>query len=113
MGLTELGADECARGTKEGLFEKLDYSVIDTTASIPSWSMTIGSASPTTSVVLIYRTDVFGDKGPKTWADFWNVEKFPGRRALCGAFGDRDVDVAASPMACRSTRSIRSTSTVR
>src|ERR1044071_5423588 len=27
--LVELGADECARGTKEGLFEKLDYKVID------------------------------------------------------------------------------------
>ncbi|RUY07307.1 ABC transporter substrate-binding protein, partial [Mesorhizobium sp. M7A.F.Ca.CA.004.04.1.1] len=27
--ITELGADECARGSKEGLFEKLDYGIID------------------------------------------------------------------------------------
>ncbi|HET6222083.1 MAG TPA: ABC transporter substrate-binding protein, partial [Dongiaceae bacterium] len=26
--LAELGADECARGHREGLFEKLDYNVI-------------------------------------------------------------------------------------
>ena len=48
-----------------------------------------------TSVVLIYRTDVFGDKGPKTWADFWNVEKFPGRRALSGSQATETLSVAA------------------
>lgn len=31
---------------------------------------------------MAYRTDVFGDNGPSSWADFWNVEKFPGRRGL-------------------------------
>ncbi|QPC94495.1 ABC transporter substrate-binding protein [Mesorhizobium sp. INR15] len=31
---------------------------------------------------MAYRSDVFGDKGPTTWADFWNLEKFPGRRGL-------------------------------
>lgn len=34
------------------------------------------------STVLAYRTDKFKDAGPKNWADFWNVEKFPGRRSL-------------------------------
>lgn len=34
------------------------------------------------ATVLAYRTDKFGDNGPMNWADFWNVEKFPGRRAL-------------------------------
>lgn len=31
---------------------------------------------------MAYRTDVFGDKGPITWPDFWNLDKFPGRRGL-------------------------------
>ncbi len=31
---------------------------------------------------MAYRTDKYGDDGPKNWADFWNVEKFPGRRSL-------------------------------
>ena len=46
-------------------------------------------------MVLIYRTDVFGDKGPKTWADFWDVEKFPGRRALSGSQSTETLSVAA------------------
>lgn len=32
--------------------------------------------------VLAYDTDVFGENGPQTWADFWNVEAFPGPRGL-------------------------------
>jgi putative spermidine/putrescine transport system substrate-binding protein len=32
--------------------------------------------------IIAYRTDKFGKNGPTNWADFWNVEKFPGRRAM-------------------------------
>jgi putative spermidine/putrescine transport system substrate-binding protein len=34
------------------------------------------------STVLAYRADKFKDNGPKSWADFWDVKKFPGRRSL-------------------------------
>src|ERR1035437_3601822 len=34
------------------------------------------------STILAYRTDKFGSNGPKNWADFWDVQKFPGRRSL-------------------------------
>ncbi len=34
------------------------------------------------ATLLAYRTDKFPTNGPNDWADFWNVEKFPGRRAL-------------------------------
>lgn len=34
------------------------------------------------ATTLAYRTDKFGANGPKTWADFWDVKKFPGRRSL-------------------------------
>jgi putative spermidine/putrescine transport system substrate-binding protein len=35
------------------------------------------------STVLAYRTDTFeAGKGPQSWADFWNVQAFPGRRCL-------------------------------
>ncbi|MDX8479956.1 ABC transporter substrate-binding protein [Mesorhizobium sp. VK24D] len=93
--ITELGADECARGSKEGLFEKLDYNVIDKSGINPKLVHDDWVGISYTSVVLIYRTDVFGDKGPKTWADFWNVEKFPGRRALSGSQATETLSVAA------------------
>ncbi|GAB3628777.1 ABC transporter substrate-binding protein [Pandoraea terrae] len=34
------------------------------------------------STVLAYRTDKFAKGGPKSWADFWDVKKYPGRRSL-------------------------------
>jgi putative spermidine/putrescine transport system substrate-binding protein len=34
------------------------------------------------ATVFAYRTDRFGGNGPRNWADFWNVETFPGRRGL-------------------------------
>lgn len=34
------------------------------------------------SSTLAYRTDKFPGAGPQSWADFWDVTKFPGRRGL-------------------------------
>jgi len=36
------------------------------------------------SVVAAWNTDTYGDNGPRTWADFYDVEKFPGTRAMRG-----------------------------
>ncbi len=80
--VVHLGADECAVGGKEGLFEALDYKVIDTNgfdklAYGDNWI-----ATNTYSVVLAWRTDVYKDKKPQSWKDLWDVKNFPGRRAL-------------------------------
>lgn len=80
--VAHLGAEDCAIGATEGLFEPLDYSVIQADG-IPEGARTetwIGTN--TYSVVLAWRTDKYGDNPPKNWKDFWDVEKFPGRRAL-------------------------------
>ena len=34
------------------------------------------------SVVAAWNTETYGDNGPRTWADFYDVEKFPGTRAM-------------------------------
>jgi putative spermidine/putrescine transport system substrate-binding protein len=31
---------------------------------------------------VVYSVERFGDKGPQSWADFWDVERFKGRRAM-------------------------------
>jgi putative spermidine/putrescine transport system substrate-binding protein len=81
--VVHLGGDECARGEKEGLFEKLDFSKFDlkgvpATAHGQSWV-----ASNYYSVVMAWRTDKVKE-GPKNWADFWNVSKISGTRAIAG-----------------------------
>lgn len=93
--IAQLGADECARGTREGLFEKLDYSVIDASGIEPKLVKDDWVGITYTSVVLIYNSEVFGENGPKTWADFWDTEKFPGRRALSSSMATETLSVAA------------------
>jgi putative spermidine/putrescine transport system substrate-binding protein len=34
------------------------------------------------ATVMTYRTDKFGENGPKSWADFWDAKKFAGRRGF-------------------------------
>jgi putative spermidine/putrescine transport system substrate-binding protein len=52
--------------------------------SIPAQYMSpYGVGTNIYSTVLAYRTDAFkGKKAPNSWADFWNVKDFPGRRAV-------------------------------
>lgn len=71
-------------------FEVIDYSKLSAaaTAGIPDsvklqkavgyyyWSYNIG-----------YRTDKFPNGAPASWADVWDVEKFPGKRTLASADG--------------------------
>ncbi|KAA9108031.1 extracellular solute-binding protein [Microbacterium rhizomatis] len=41
-----------------------------------------------------YVTDTFPGGGPKNWADFWNVEAFPGMRAVPGEYHDYMFEAA-------------------
>lgn len=53
-------------------------------ASIPQRYMSpYGVGTNVYTTVLAYRTDAFkGKKAPASWADFWNVKDFPGRRSM-------------------------------
>ncbi|MDR5758374.1 ABC transporter substrate-binding protein [Caballeronia sp. LZ035] len=66
----------------KGLLEPIglkasDYPDIMPEAITPNWL-----GVDVYSTVLAYRTDKFKDNGPKSWADFWDVKKYPGRRCL-------------------------------
>ena len=73
------------RGMKVDLFEPLDYSVIDKTDLVPAAVHSHAVGIELWAGVLAYSTEKYpGDNHPRTWADFWNVKKFPGARALYG-----------------------------
>ncbi|WP_170984246.1 polyamine ABC transporter substrate-binding protein [Rhodoligotrophos defluvii] len=80
--VAHLGAEDCAIGAKEGLFEPIDYAVVDAKGISENARGEDWVGTNTYSVVLAWRTDKYGDNPPKNWKDFWNVEAFPGRRAL-------------------------------
>ncbi|MEM5388407.1 ABC transporter substrate-binding protein [Paraburkholderia phymatum] len=66
----------------KGLLEPIglktsDYPDVMSEAITPNWL-----GVDVYSTVLAYRSDKFGQNGPKSWADFWDVKRFPGRRCL-------------------------------
>jgi putative spermidine/putrescine transport system substrate-binding protein len=63
--------------------EKLDYSIIRPNGIPREGIHPYGIASDFYSVVMVWRTEAFkGKEQPKSWVDFWDVRRFPGRRTL-------------------------------
>jgi putative spermidine/putrescine transport system substrate-binding protein len=78
----EVESPELARGCDEGLFEKLDYSKVGNKADfVPGAVQQCGVGIFVWSTVLAYNADKL-KVGPKTWKDFWDVKKFPGKRGM-------------------------------
>ena len=78
------GSGSAARAGAEGLLEPLDYNVIDVSSFYPTLKIPHCVGGDVFSVVYAWNTKTYGDKGPQSWADFWDVEKFPGKRAYRG-----------------------------
>ncbi|MCC7086590.1 MAG: ABC transporter substrate-binding protein [Pirellulales bacterium] len=80
--LTNLGDVEFAVGVHENLLEKIDTSIIKKDQVPPHMIRDYGVVSYSLGTNLVYRKDKFPNGGPQSWSDFWNVKKYPGRRAL-------------------------------
>lgn len=78
------GLPELARvGAEKGLLEKLDFSIIDRTKLMPDRPEFLTDYSVPEVIfgrVLIYDTRL--PEAPKDWASFWDIKKFPGKRAF-------------------------------
>ena len=85
--IVELGSASCVQGANEGLFEKLDFDVIDVDGMAQGTYDDHWVGVMYYSTVLAWNTDKFGDRGPRNWVDFWNVAKFPGSRSLYNSAG--------------------------
>jgi putative spermidine/putrescine transport system substrate-binding protein len=81
--VVELESPDVGRGCDEGLFEPLDYSKIGNKADFaPKAAVTdCGVGIFVWSTVMAYNGDKL-KQAPKTWADFWDTKKFPGKRGL-------------------------------
>lgn len=75
------GSGSAARAGAEGILEKLDYKVIDVSHFLPGLYQDYCVGGDVFSTVLAWNTKTYGDKGPQSWADFWDVQKFPGKRS--------------------------------
>lgn len=67
---------------KEGVLEALDYNTIDRAKIRKGYDYEFGTPGYFFSYVLAYDSARFSDEAPTSPADFWNVEKFPGKRTM-------------------------------
>lgn len=73
--VTTLGGAELVRANQAGIIEPWQD------APYEGALFENGVASHAFATVLAWRTDKYPE-GPKSWADFWDVERFPGSRSL-------------------------------
>lgn len=77
--LHELGAPALAQAKALGIVEPLDWSLIDPAPMFSEAKDEYGLGYQYFSMVSAWRSDV---ALLTNWGDFWNVDKFPGKRAL-------------------------------
>lgn len=80
--VVQVESEELALGCEEGLFEKLDWTKIGgKDAYLPAAVNECGVGAILYDFNLAYDGDKLKD-GPKSWADFFDLMKFPGKRSL-------------------------------
>lgn len=74
----------CARGTREKIFTPINYSIVDKSGLLPGAALPDCVGHLVFSTVLAYDTKVFSSPSdaPTTWKDFFDIQKFPGKRGL-------------------------------
>ena len=79
----DVDTDFVPRGVKGNLLEKLDFGVIDKTDLDATYvnDYSVGAEIYTTAIS--YNTKAYSASNhPKTWAEFWDINKYPGARAI-------------------------------
>lgn len=65
------------------LLERIDYEIVDTSELMDGARPSdCGVPAIVTGNVLAYNEEKYGDDAPRTWADFFDTEKFPGKRGI-------------------------------
>jgi len=67
---------------KKGLMEPIDYSIVSKDMMRPGFGWEFAASTYFFSYIIAYDSSKFGDKVPTGMADFFDVEKFPGKRSM-------------------------------
>lgn len=81
--IVEINYNNVALGCEEGLLEKIDWAKYVNVKDFEAVGGVHPCGVPMNMVAngIVYDADKIKD-GPKTWADFWDVNRWPGKRAL-------------------------------
>lgn len=81
--LVQMDQNEMELACEQGLLEELDLKRLKNAPEVdPEAFSTCGVGAFVWSEVMTYDQKKFAADGPKSWADFWNVQKWPGKRGL-------------------------------
>lgn len=82
--VSEISASDYPIAVGKGLLEPIDYSIVDPDNKLPDAARKeFGVVAASYSTVLVQRLDKNPEgKKMQSWADFWDVETFPGPRSL-------------------------------
>jgi len=80
--ITEIGGQDGYRVTEMGLAEPIDDKIVDRSKFVEAARMSHVFSANVYSTVMAYRKDAFPNGAPKSWAEFWDVKKFPGPRSM-------------------------------
>jgi putative spermidine/putrescine transport system substrate-binding protein len=74
-------APDLVQGCEDGVFEKIDWSIVNRNKFLPGGAIDCGAGAIGWGVVL-FHDQARNPNGPTTYAEFWDVQRFPGKRAL-------------------------------
>jgi putative spermidine/putrescine transport system substrate-binding protein len=82
--IVQVDASGLLRGVKDDLFLPIDYNVVQKGEVIPQAAHEFGVGTNVYSIAMGWNASRLPEKAaaPKSWADFWDVKKYPGGRAL-------------------------------
>jgi putative spermidine/putrescine transport system substrate-binding protein len=81
--VTDSGIGDSLTLGKGGYVEPIDYSIVDKTKVAPGFAVEHGIANYVYSNVLAFDSSKMTGAKPTSWADFFDFEKFPGKRTMC------------------------------
>jgi putative spermidine/putrescine transport system substrate-binding protein len=67
---------------KQGMLEPIDYAVVDKSKMREGFGWEHAASTYFFSYIIAYDAEKFGDQAPTGMADFFDVEKFPGKRSM-------------------------------
>lgn len=81
-------------GRRQGILERIDTRYFDSANLVRGAIQEYGFGFSSVSWGITYNTKTFARLAPRTWADFWDVKTFSGRRAMFGASIFRHIEYA-------------------
>jgi len=81
--IVQVETEDLILGCEEGLFQRLDWAALGGRESfLPAAVHDCGVGAMLWSYVIGYDGDRIPGPGPQSWADFWDIKRFPGKRGM-------------------------------